>query len=1191
MFFNMLKFELNYFRRQPSFYVTTLIFFALTFLTMISDNVHIGGSSNTHFNSPHAIAQTLLVMSLIGMFVVANFVGGTAVRDIAHKMDGILLATPVGKTDYLWGRMSGALVFCLLVFAAVPLGMLLGSFWPTVDSERLGPTLITPYLWSYLVFVIPNFLFCAVLFYAMALKTRSLMGMYLGVLGFFILYNISLSLTQSPEWVTLGAYTDPFGLAAFIEMTRYWTPFERNNQIFSLQGTLLYNRLLWLGVSTVIGVWIHWRFRLRSEAGSGSRRLKKEKIQAAPTPLPLRTPSNANGGDFARLRARVGFELAQIIKSAPFIVLCVFSLFSLVSIFFDTEGMFGTSNWPVTRDMAEYVFVAFMMMTTIVITYYSGETVWRERQLGIGDIVEATPIKNWGIYFPKLIAIVSVTVALTLTGLLFTVFYQISKGYTHFEWDVYFGLLSLQFVVPMAMLSVLAVFIQVLSPGKYFGMMFFIGFALVNSLVFNKIGLEHNLWQFASTSGLTYSDLNQYGHFSVGKLWYNLYWGGLCMVLIVLGYSLWPRGKEYPLKYRLTSLPGNFTALSATTAALGTLLFIGAGVYIHYNTRVLNSYMTQDQRMDKQADYEKKYAQYKDLKLPTISDVVVNVDFYPGERKVVSKGHYLFENRNSEPLSKVLVNWKSDKHRQLAFSVVNAKEQDRDDAFGMTWLVFEPALQPGQKSRLDFEFVRANIGFVDAGQDNRVVANGSFVDNSEVMPHFGYNGDAQLIDRHERRKRDLPPPERMAKLEDSSHYDRSFFGLEADFINFETVVSTSNDQVAIAPGYLQKEWTENGRHYFHYKMDAPIMNFVAFLSGNWTITRDEHKGVKLEVYHHPEHNKNIARMIEATKASLDYFGQQFSPYQHRQVRILEFPRYAGFAQSFSNTIPYSEDIGFLADLRDADSTDYVYFITAHEMAHQWWGHQVSEANVQGGAVLSETLAEYSAYMVMEQQLGKDHLRQFLKYELDRYLRGRITEVLEEMPLYRAENQQYIHYQKGGIVMYALRDRFGAEVINTALRNFLLENQYKSDPYPTTLDLLRHIKALTPAADDEFIADLFERITLFDLKVKSATAKKLDSGKYELTLTVDANKFYADGKGEETKAEINDQFDIGVFAADPDKSKGSDHVLHLAKHAIKTGENTVTLQLDRLPAYAGIDPYIKMIDRESDDNLKKVELEE
>src|SRR4029077_8097489 len=135
----------------------------------------------------------------------------------------------------------------------------------------------------------------------------------------------------------------------------------------------------------------------------------------------------------------------------------------------------------------------------------------------------------------------------------------------------------------------------------------------------------------------------------------------------------------------------------------------------------------------------------------------------------------------------------------------------------------------------------------------------------------------------------------------------------------------------------------------------------------------------------------------AIKASLDYYTTRFGPYQHKIVRIVEFPRYAAFAQSLPNTIPYSEAIGFIARLGDPQDIDYPFYVTAHEVAHQWWGHQLVGADARGATMLSETLAQYSAMMVMEKRYGPDNMRRFLEYELDKYLTGRSGERQRELP--------------------------------------------------------------------------------------------------------------------------------------------------------------------------------------------------
>ena len=1187
MFTQLAKFEFNYFRKQPSFYVTSIIFFFLTFMAMISKNIQIGvAGSNVNFNSPQAISQTMIIMSIIGMFLVANFVGGTATRDYVHKMNGIIHTSPISKGSYLWGRLLGAIVFCLFVFLAVPLGTLIGSLWPSIDVDRLGPTLLTPYFWTYLIFIIPNFIFCGALFYSFAMLSRSMMGMYLGVVGFFVLYTFSGVFLRDPSLITVSAMLDPFGLRAFTQMTKVWTPHELNSLTVAFEGLILQNRILWLSLSILIVALTHFLINIRRVANIKVSKHTEQENKDLHKSIFITIPTDSFSSQWGRFFTRTKFEIAQVIKSPAFIILSLISLFNLSIIFFVPSGAFGTDDWPLTRKMANVIIESFDLLIMIITVYYAGEAVWRERQLGIGDIIESTSTKNWALYFPKVLALFLIMFLLVAFGVAFTSLFQVSKGYMLFEWSVYFTSIFYTFLIPVLMACILSVFFQVISSSKYIGMLLFVLY-FISTLVLNQLGLEHNMWNFAELPNTTFSDINQYGHFNLPIFAYNLYWFGLSIILATLGYGLYRRGTEYNIKYRWSLLMGNLGKSGILATSLGIMLFIGMGAYIYYNTRILNDFITEDQAYTFNENYEKKYKQYQNHPLAKITDLNVNVDIYPEQRKVEANGYYIIKNKTNNNIEKTLISW--DKKNQIKITGEGFELNDFDKEYNVGWLNFDPILKPGDSLKINYSVSRQSRGFVDKESDNTIVANGSFINNMDLLPHFGYFTGLELQDRQERKKRGMSPPQRTAKLEDKSMYRTGFIGGEADFINYEATVSTSEDQFAITPGYLQKEWVKEGRRYFHYKMNAPIFNFVAFLSGRYEVIKEKYKDISIEIYHHQGHDKNVQKMIDSVKMSLDYYKQEFSPYQHQQVRIIEFPRYASFAQSFSNTIPYSEDIGFIADLRDEDKIDWVSFITAHEMGHQWWGHQLMPADVQGSAVLSESLSEYSAYLIMEQLYGEHQLRKFIKWEMDRYLSGRSGEVLEELPLMRVENQPYIHYQKGGIVMYSLKDRLGEKTFNGALKNLLNEFQYQSDPYPTTLDLVRHIKAVANDSDYDFIDDMFAKITLFDLKTKKATAKKLNNGNYQVELTIEANKFYADGKGEETKDKVDDYLDIGIFASDPDKTKGDAHVLKFDKEFIKTGENILTFEVEKLPEYAGVDPYIKMIDRNSDDNMIKVEL--
>jgi aminopeptidase N len=327
------------------------------------------------------------------------------------------------------------------------------------------------------------------------------------------------------------------------------------------------------------------------------------------------------------------------------------------------------------------------------------------------------------------------------------------------------------------------------------------------------------------------------------------------------------------------------------------------------------------------------------------------------------------------------------------------------------------------------------------------------------------------------------------------------------------------------------------------------------------------------------------------KTSLQLFSQSFSPFQFRQARILEFPAYASFAQSFANTIPYSESIGFVQnhlDSRNDEQIDLVTYVTAHEMAHQWWAHQIIGADKQGSTLLSESFAQYSALLVMEGLYGREQIRKFLKGELDRYLQSRGGEVIEELPLNRVENQSCIHYNKGSLAMYWLKEVVGAETVNRAMRKLLSEFAFKPAPYPCSIDFLRLLRAEAGQAQDQLITDLFEKITLYDMKAREATAKKLSSGQYEVSFTVEGRKLYADGKGKETEAPLDEPFDLGVFTEEPGK-KGykRESVLLMERRTIKSGKQVVTLTVNARPRFVGVDPYNKRIDRNSEDNLTRV----
>ncbi|HEY2070599.1 MAG TPA: hypothetical protein VGG48_13660 [Rhizomicrobium sp.] len=122
-----------------------------------------------------------------------------------------------------------------------------------------------------------------------------------------------------------------------------------------------------------------------------------------------------------------------------------------------------------------------------------------------------------------------------------------------------------------------------------------------------------------------------------------------------------------------------------------------------------------------------------------------------------------------------------------------------------------------------------------------------------------------------------------------------------------------------------------------------------------------------------------------------------------------------------------------------------------------------------------------------------------------------------------------------------------------------------------------------------ITDLFEKITLYDLSARSATWRRRPDGRYDVSVSVEAHKFHADGKGRETEAPMDEDVPIGAFRTSPGAANfGKSKILFLQNERIRSGAQTIHFITDRAPAFAGIDPYSEWINRNTDGNVTGVD---
>ena len=1189
MFKHFFSFELKFWLRGWMVWIFFVIVGLLFFGAVSSDQITVGNTlGNTYKNAPWVIENFYAVCSILTLLMTTAFVNSAASREFACNTNQIVFATPLKKFDYLAGRFLGSALVAVIPLLGVSAGILAGKYMPWIDAERWGAVVWMAHLKAILVFAIPNTLFIAAIIFAIAVLTRSTVVSFIGGLVLLVGYGVAQALTTDLQNQKLAALIDPFGTNTFRIATKYWTVADKNTLTLGYSGLMLWNRLIWLGVGALVFAFAYWRFSFSERSTKPG---KKGKEEAAPVLAQIAIPATERhfgpGAQWAQFWGSAKLEFRRLIKTIPFVVVTAAALLNcLTTLIFNSTEAFGNTSFPVTYQMLDLIAGTLYIFLIALITYHAGVLIWEERDSNNDEVQDALPVPEWPAFAAKFVALLCSIAIILVVAMVTAILVQSFHHYYRHQIGLFIAtLFGIDFSL-FIFLAVLAFFIHVLSPNKYVGYFAFIAFAIVNLFVWRPLHVATNLVQFGQTPNMVYSDFFGYAPFLRAWEWFTLYWAAFCLLLVVATLVLWPRGRDLRWSSRIRNARLRFSGPMRALAAVGLVTFVATGIWIYYNTKVLNVVRSENDQDVLQADYEKTYKKFEKEPEPRITDVKYAIDIYPETRGMEMRGEQTVVNKTPQALTEVLFTLTPNYDTRI--DLPGAKLAKDDTRLLFQTYALDPPMQPGESRVMHFNVKARNRGFENSVTNREIVQNGTFF-NSTVAPQIGYQSSNELTDRNKRKKFGLKEKDLMPALEQNCTADcmDTYLSNNSDWVNVETIMSTSPDQIAIAPGSLQREWSDNGRHYYQYKLDHYSLNFYSFISAHYEVARSEWNGINIEVYYLKEHPWNVPKMLNSVKKSFAYYTQNFGPYGHKQARIIEFPRIASFAQAFPGTMPYSESIGFIANLEHPDDIDFVFYVVGHEMAHQWWAHQVVGANMQGATLLSETMAQYSALMTMEKEYGRDAMRKFMQYEMDSYLRSRGTELLKERPLLRVEGSQgYIHYRKGSVIMYYLREMIGEEAVNRALRKVLSQYGYKQAPYPTSYALMDALREQTPPELQYLLQDLFYDITLFSNRGLTATAHKRADGKYDVTVEVESHKFKADEKGNETDVPVNDWIEIGALAA-PEKGKKYGNVLHRERVRMTTARNTYTFTTDTLPDKAGIDPLLLLVDRVPDDNLTKV----
>lgn len=820
------------------------------------------------------------------------------------------------------------------------------------------------------------------------------------------------------------------------------------------------------------------------------------------------------------------------------------------------------------------------VLIPLLIMFYAGELIWRERDAGLGEIADAMPAPEWALFLGKFLGLSLALVALLALTATAGMLVQMRMGYFDFETVLYLRILFGLQLTDYLLFAMLVFVVHAVVNQKHLG--YLVALIAYGVIVFPSfVGLEHHLLIYGSGPRWTYSDIRGFGSSLAPWLWFKLYWAAWALLLAVAATLLWPRGSERSLWSRLQLARSRTMRATVGVAATAVTLIVALGGFILYNTNSLNRYRTASEETERRAEYERRYIKYASVAQPTLTSTNLHVEIYPNRREAEIRGTYVLTNASSAAIDTIHVTTVPERETKAISVDRPASPALLDDDLGYRIYTLEKPLQPGDSLHLSFEVRIAPHGFRNDGADAFVVRNGSHFTNRDWLPAIGYQPNRELDGVGIRKQYGLAQRPAVPSL-DNAQARRIRVG--GDPINFEAIVGTSGDQVAVAPGALRRTWTEGGRRYFHYVTDVPINNQYGVFSARHALHEEQWKpvagsgqAVAIQVFYHPGHAGNLGRMVASVRASLDHYTRQFGPYPYGYLRLIESPSRGMGVGTEAATIEYGEGFSALNPGNGPQDVDVVFAVIAHGVARNWWGMQVAPADVEGARLLDVSLETYSAMRVVEETLGPEHLGRYLLSLREGFGPPRNRAV---PPLLRATDS-YSYARKGPFALYALSQYSGKDRVDDALRSLLKKHGSGLPPLPTSLDLYRELQAVTPEQFQYLLRDLFEKNMFWEFETQQATAQQTAAGVWQVTMDVRARKVVVDETGVETEVPMDDWIEVGVF---------DEGERYLQKHRIHAGKQTITVTVPQKPTRAGIDPRHLLSDLgETDNNVKAVQI--
>ncbi len=1057
--------ELKFYQRQPLCWLAVVLSCAFVFLLTSG----VPGSAEQN-----PLKQLLFACSAAAMLVLPLLTGALAplafLREQQSGITELIRATPVSHLSWCLSRTVGLLLLCITMTLLLS-GVLLFGLW-RVDAVPFDSQLISTFLAIFLLQYLPALLLLCVLQLWLSLKFGSVILLYVAAILLWAGYMALAAATGSPlmansqivaPWLwQLMLYADFYAITPLLQQ------FMTGQQSLQLDLSFIVNRLVLLSTSVLL-LWSALQMK-KLDAAAATSALKPAVLAKDSTASNQRSfqavPVQNSGLDVVsklRLLGQLSLVNTRQLMLHPGSWLSLLGLaalaFSEVVSGVDYAEAMSVLN-PTSRDALNQVMWDLVpRFGALLVVFWSTKLSWLNKSCQMHELIASTAVSGRVLLFSQLISLtvlLLVFMALMLSAVMVAQLFVTSAP---LQWSEYLLQAGYQWV-PLWLLMLLCVSLHSLCRNALLALLLI---ALVLVLHMSPlpamVGLEHPLWLLFTTPLHAADELWGYQSSSAGFWPFTLFWFLLALIALVLALAFYHRGTGF-------SGPVLRMALAAKLTFVLPLVFMLLGYQGWQLDQQLSAeqpLMHSSERLQWRADYETEYQHWQYKPQPVVTALYSEVDFEPKAQSAQLKLVFTLSNNTQQPIRKVLVgqHWA---YPLQQIEMTGAELSGENRPLGQREFTLTSPLLPGQHRSLTVQLQLKQKGLLPAAMHQLIRPDFSYLRSVPLFPAVGFVPEYRIRDNSIRTHYGL------AELTELKPSEASTAQAAYQWVKMESVISVPVGQQAITQGALVKQWQQDGRSFFHYKTSRPLRAISAFVVVPWQAKQVQHGKVLLEMYV-PEQNQSTDLTMLAMQQTLSWFEQEISPYSGEVLRLVSMPELdsGGTGYALPQLVLINHRVGVRARQAADAGFSQVYRRAVHEVAHQWFGHDMGNGVPGDGTFLVESLAKYVELVLIEQHFGRDAMQALVDYEKERFARAQARSKSQPSSLIDSD-ESYDQYSRATLVFARLRSELGDQCITAALRQLWLKHGYPNTP-ASSMDFVRQLKLASPEEQHVLIDQL------------------------------------------------------------------------------------------------------------------------